>query len=346
MKRFFRFLMDRNHVFATVFPALAIMIGAFFVQDFRPDLDRHFRINVPTDEFQEKYNILSVPTYDGNNQSTHPKVLYFPKGWNGYKYWMSMTPYPYARELNENPSVVVSNDGEQWVVPEGLINPVSGIPEDAKQGGHYSDSHIVMKDGVMELWYRYNRAWTREERRDHPRQRTNNRESVYYRTVSSDGITWSKPELMLEGGDGLLSVVINYEDGKYKLWYATYDGNLIYMDSPDTRQWSEHVHCEVPVEDGERLWHQDILRYKGTYYSIQTVYRHADRVFYNYLYRSEDGIRFEKIKKLLPTEDEELWADIQFYRSTLYEKDGELQSIISIIIPKSKYYLVPKKIDL
>ena len=58
-----------------------------------------------------------------------------------------------------------------------------------KPGAHYSDSHLVMRGGAMELWYRYNKGNPRTKRPD---------ESVdyYYRIESRDGIHWSKPQLI------------------------------------------------------------------------------------------------------------------------------------------------------
>ena len=37
---------------------------------------------------------LVTPTYDGSGQVVHPDVVHVPGGWNGYEYWMGMTPYP------------------------------------------------------------------------------------------------------------------------------------------------------------------------------------------------------------------------------------------------------------
>ena len=43
------------------------------------------------------------------DQTTHPDVLYIPTGFNGYKYWLSHTPYPYTNDFYENPEIVCSN---------------------------------------------------------------------------------------------------------------------------------------------------------------------------------------------------------------------------------------------
>ena len=41
---------------------------------------------------------LTVPTHvtPAGGQTTHPSVLFFPDGWNGFEYWMAHTPYPGA----------------------------------------------------------------------------------------------------------------------------------------------------------------------------------------------------------------------------------------------------------
>ena len=66
-----------------------------------------------------------IPTYDGSNQSTHPSVLQFDTPWNGYRFWMAMTPYPFNYDGLEDPSVLASNDTKTWVVPDGLTQPLT-----------------------------------------------------------------------------------------------------------------------------------------------------------------------------------------------------------------------------
>lgn len=89
----------------------------------------------------------TIPTYDGTNQPTHPSVVKFDQPWNGYTYWMAMTPYPYNDGSYENPSIVVSNDGENWIVPSGLTNPLVGTPNP----GHNCDADLVYVPEFNEL---------------------------------------------------------------------------------------------------------------------------------------------------------------------------------------------------
>ena len=89
----------------------------------------------------------TIPTYDGTNQPTHPSVVKFDQPWNGYTYWMAMTPYPYNDGSYENPSIVVSNDGENWIVHSGLTNPLVGTPNP----GHNCDADLVYVPEFNEL---------------------------------------------------------------------------------------------------------------------------------------------------------------------------------------------------
>ncbi|SCJ34689.1 Uncharacterised protein [uncultured Clostridium sp.] len=40
---------------------------------------------------------LYIETYlAGKNQPTHPNIIKFNERWNGYKYWMGYTPFPWV----------------------------------------------------------------------------------------------------------------------------------------------------------------------------------------------------------------------------------------------------------
>ena len=121
-----------------------------------------------------------IPTYDGSNQSTHPSVLQFDTPWNGYRFWMAMTPYPFNYDGLEDPSVLASNDTKTWVVPDGLTNPLTPAPKP----GHNCDVELVYNRDCNELWLYYVEAddivqsWVKLMR-------------------SKDGVHWTKPEIVL-----------------------------------------------------------------------------------------------------------------------------------------------------
>lgn len=101
--------------------------------------------------------MLETPTYDGSGQAVHPDVFHSSWGWPKaakYRYWMVLTPYAYSDFSRENPSILVSNNGRNWFVPEGLVNPIEPAPTE----GHYSDPDIVMGDGRLWVFFRWDKG--------------------------------------------------------------------------------------------------------------------------------------------------------------------------------------------
>lgn len=127
---------------------------------------------------------LTTPTYEGSGQGTHPSVVFVPGGWNGYRYWMAFTPYPNANEDHENPSILASNDGNTWVVPPGLTNPVDPDPGGTNIN---SDTELVLSpDGTTLhlIWRAVETAPTTDN-------------EVYYLASSTNGYQWSTPVAIL-----------------------------------------------------------------------------------------------------------------------------------------------------
>jgi len=118
---------------------------------------------------------LNIPTYVPNsNEVVHPTILYFNDGWNGYIYWMAITPYTNFDSQYENPSILVSNDGENWIEPAGVVNPIFGPPTT----GFYADPRLVYVNTTEEIWLYW--VW-------------NNLPSVTLLSKSSDGVNWTTP---------------------------------------------------------------------------------------------------------------------------------------------------------
>ena len=74
---------------------------------------------------------LITPTPDGTGSTVHPSVHDFGSGrkWRGWRYWMAHTPFHLSNDDLENPCILVSNDGYQWVEPAGISNPIYPWPE-------------------------------------------------------------------------------------------------------------------------------------------------------------------------------------------------------------------------
>lgn len=199
--------------------------------------------------FANKLN-MPVSPY-GNDEYVHPNTVFVPNGWNGYKYWMAVTPYKNQSALTENPCVYASNDLLNWVEPNGLTNPLQPFP-----GGtgaiHYSDTAIFLSnDGkTMNVVYRWNN--TIEENR-------------FYLQQSEDGVNWSEKVLIYQTTNRhIVSPEVISVNDKYFMYFIddTNGGLLKRIESYDLFNWSNEVNCSL-VNNVYRLWHIDVLQYGG-----------------------------------------------------------------------------------
>lgn len=188
---------------------------------------------------------LGMINYLGNIQNIHPKVIYFSEPWCGYRWWMAYTPYPKGDIRAENPCICVSEDGLSWEAPAGLSNPLVPSPST----GYNSDTHLVYNpvNDTMECWWRDVNTSTCNDR--------------FLRVVSSDGVTWTDPEIVHNPQTGLfhLSPAISVVDGAYYMLYC--DAQHVIMRrslavAPDI-EWTSPT--SLPIEWGSlRPWHLDM----------------------------------------------------------------------------------------
>lgn len=237
---------------------------------------------------------LTIPTHEGSGEATHPSVLYFANGWNGYKYWMAHTPYPGGDEAHEDPNIVVSDDGENWQVPEGLTNPIADAP--GKPGPHNSDTQLVMgPDGAMWMTYRMV-------------DRPNGDLTRIFEVRSTNGVDWSDPveiwtakpgtseagflsqALVWTGTTWRLYGIRNAVSGKNRLaYYETTDENPTAASS-----WAL-VDCSIPGAGyGRNFWHVDVLIYDGEYLGIMQDMSRVGLDGDIYFMRSADGQTWER----------------------------------------------------
>lgn len=228
---------------------------------------------------------LNIPTYDGNPNTGHPSILYVPEGWNGFKYWMAFTPYP--AEARENPSIVASNDGYTWVVPNGLTNPIFSVSEALNENYAYnSDPDIIIINGTMFL---YNRMCSSNAGQLH--------DAIYVKT-SADGVHWSPFQKLIAwetDNSGLLSPsVIQESDGSftmYTMWKFAPNPkqNLYKRTSLDGYAWSDPVNCHLPFEVATgQPWHFDVVKGQSKYYLLFIT----NPGFKAFLVTSDDGINW------------------------------------------------------
>ncbi|WP_346935246.1 cell wall-binding repeat-containing protein [Clostridium sp.] len=241
---------------------------------------------------------LATPTYDNSNQAVHPKVIYMENGWNGYRYWMGITPYPNSNDKYENPQILVSNDGLNYKALEGCKSPLD-IPIDVNHGGHYSDITLCLVNNVMEVYFRYNPG---KQDGSGP----NNEVNMIYRVKSVDGKIWSNKELMLSQDTfkqtyNYVCPIIIYSDNKYKLWFSNYSQNLYYTETTDWKNFDKVIKCNFKNKPSNfNLWHHDIIETDLGYELVINGYTDGDfskqGLYYTF---SKDGINFSLFKKIL-----------------------------------------------
>ena len=273
----------------------------------------------------EGSTMLNITTYiDGDNQPTHPSVIDLKSKWNGYRYWMSYSPYPYSDGSEENPCIAVSNDMYHWMVPKGLNNPIAFNEETACD--EYKDPHILYNNDTdsIEVWYLGRVDSTIK----------NGGKLMMFRKVSKDGINWSKYEIMREM-TGYVSQSLTYEK-KYKLWSISpstngKEGNLLYSESVDGKNWSEGKPCSFNGSQKLKIWH-GAVSHDELYRFVYIDSSNNNSIMYA---ESSDGILWSKAEKII--EKENFWRS--YYRPCIQYTDRVFYCIYGVITDENEWFL-------
>jgi hypothetical protein len=208
-----------------------------------------------------------TPTYDGSGQAVHPSVIYFPKAWNGYQYWMAMTPYPSSKSRYENPSILGSNDGKTWVVPSGLTNPIDSGASIGGAGTYTSDPELFYNASNDRLicYYRW----------------CNSTRDRLYCKCSSDGVTWSNRVLLMTGEFGaLIAPSVQLVGSTYYMWVnndtpGASRGNcaankIVRYSSNNGTKWGSATICSIlgKISGGRYEWHGEVRYANNTYIDL------------------------------------------------------------------------------
>ena len=237
---------------------------------------------------------LEIPTHEGSGQAVHPSVLFFEDGWNGWRYWMVMTPYPNFNEAHEDPNIVVSNDGVKWQVPDGLTNPI----DDAKgrPDPYNSDAHLTMRDNEMVL------TWRMVDRPNKGRE-------SFWMTMSRDGVHWSPktkiwwPELS-DRHSSTVAQSLLWLGNRWRLYFisTTLSPNrLVWVEStksvPTPSDWGEAHECSMDfvLPSDRDFWHSEIQYHDGEYWGIVSDANRRTTGVNGviYLLHSTDGTKWE-----------------------------------------------------
>lgn len=192
----------------------------------------------------------SLLNYLGGSDLVHPDVVVCSRPWNGYRYWMAVTPYENTDTATENPSVYCSTDGLTWITPPGGSNPIEPAP-----GGttYLSDNDLIIAGGTGYLFFRWTDGTT----------------DRWYLRTSTDGATWTAKVMIHEvarATETPLSPGFTFDGQTWRVWYvdATPSPNRIRFRtaSSPAGPWSAAQDCAFgawPVT-GREAWHLDAFR--------------------------------------------------------------------------------------
>lgn len=272
---------------------------------------------------------LNLETYyAGMDQATHPSVIYFAEPWNGYRYWMAYTPYPYANGEEENPSVAASNDLYGWVTPNGMVNPIADNEETGCR--ELKDPHILYRADLdrVEIWYLG---------RVSARLGGDGTSLMLFRKYSYDGVSWSDYEIMT--AVEYLSPTVWWDGDRYQMWSIGFDtygttGTLAYQESVDGAQWTEPVRCVIDgVSDGLALWHGAVTKLENGYAFVYTPAPDSNIIQYC---ESADGVHFTGQRTIAAISGTP-WQ--HFYRPCLLEENGAYTLLYGVVTGSNEWYL-------
>lgn len=280
--------------------------------------------------------ILIPSVAAAKGQITHPSIKYIDSSqegrmWQGSMYYLAYTPYPYQNGALENPCIAVSDDGINWKEPHERINPVATNYE--TNCDELKDPELVYNNvrNELELWYLGRVDSTVSD----------NTPLTLFRKKSPDGIHWSEFEVVLTFETlKLVSPMILFEEGKYRMWGIHYDVNdigLYYTESYDCKSWTPYSRVYVQDADKTKMWHGDICRFHNRLFLVwcskETIRNSKSHI---YLAESDDdGKTFVKSRAII--DNKSGW--MHFYRPTMMIKEDNVLLYYGIVTKDNRWYI-------
>lgn len=251
----------------------------------------------------------------------HPSVVYIEEGLGGHKWWMAQTPFPPCtiepyRDRYEIPCIHYSDDGITWKsIPNNPIDELT--PQEIDEHDYFSDPHLIYKDGVLELYYRFTIL--------KDKQPVGNKTILYKRT-SADGVHWSDREQIVDlrepkdvavWGEQIISQAVVWTGTEYLCWYV--DASMYVPErhirvaiSKDGKTWEAKGVCELKGYEAVP-WHIDVQYFDGLYRMV--IY--SDKQHSIAYLESEDGVHYSYRQTILSLPNRALKMYSELYRSCL-----------------------------
>lgn len=269
--------------------------------------------------------LIPVETYEGSGQLVHPDAAVFPARWQGKRYWIAGTPYPWGNPRFENPSIYQGRVSREMRVPSGVTNPLATAPS----SGYMSDPDMLYDPDAGELRMYY-------------RETFGGMDEVLL-ISSADGVHWSPSRLIVRDVRySLISPSIVRESAtSWRMWTVNAQAQgcvslgseltLQQRRSSDGIAWGapEPVVLRVP---GRVPWHWDVqyVAAKQEYWALVAAYPEGTTCSRTAVYfaRSTDGTMWNvsPTPLLAPGEFEPL-RDVVYRSSFHYHESSDAVSV-------------------
>ncbi len=285
------------HFSLLLFFCISLLIAVIVVQ-YRTYLSPHASTGINNPPLlQNAINYLTTPTYDNSGQAVHLDVVYIPGGWQGYSYWMVMTPYPYSNDQLENPSVLVSTNGLNWTDPGH--NPVAPNPNTSSTAYFQSDPDMLLVNNRMYIYYRTS-------------IKSSNQTTLNYIT-SVDGRNWTAPQSagITQNGNYFASPSVVYQNGFFYLFYVDTIAQTVHRlsSATGTGNWAgDTVVLSFPY-----AWHVNIIPYQNHYLMLMVEKKPTNKSSLYYFY-SENMLNWTLGGQIL-SPSATGWDSTNIYRS-------------------------------
>lgn len=297
------------------------------------EIEAYGKDQSPAQPLYNADNYLEIPTFtaDGKNEGevTHPDIIKFGSPWNGYLYWMAVTPNQTGNSQFENPCIVASNDGLNWVVPEGINNPLTGIEEEPLPY-HNCDVDLIYDDASDSLFVYYVRS--KDDKPYGTSGFTPSEIKLIRVSKSMDGFNITAPETVVVSEmryDVLSPSIVKKSNNEWYMWcvdtrdtgYCNQTNHVDYRTSTDGINWSEPQSLEGTfVQRGYQPWHIDVeyIAEKNEYHAVFPAYQDGGTSAYTELFfaKSTDGIIWTNYEKPLLTVKSGSWDRDFIYRAS------------------------------
>lgn len=312
-------------------------------------------------------DVLKIPTYSYTAQggqaqkaewdTTHPDVIDFAKTskeggkWGGYRYWMVLTPNQDGYSQYENPCLAASNDGVNWVVPNGIENPLSGVKHEPA-GTHNCDTDLVYNPDSDELWVYY--VWEQDSPAGTPSNlrliRVKEKNDGFEITSTTDGNPYERLINSQYRYDMQSPAVVRRDANTWLMWSNNSDsdnsGNgwqsqVAFVElytSTDGKNWTnkQSLADTLVLKGADGIasyipWHLDVqwVESQNKYWGLFCAYPKGGNTNRTYLLfgTSEDGKTWLTYPKPLLAPRDNKWDNNFIYRSTFIYDDasGTLQ---------------------